>query len=439
MKPSLQELHANTDLAEAGAWMCSRVAEWYPHCRSITGDGLRQTLRALGEHAPVELHEVATGTPVFDWTIPKEWNVRAAWVRDPNGDVVVDMKDHNLHLLGYSAPFRGTVSREELVKHCFTLPEHPDWIPYRTSYYSEQWGFCLTQRQLDALPEGDYEVCVDTTLSSGHLTYGECFLPGSDPEAEVLISAHACHPSLANDNLSGMALALWLARAIAQTVHRLSYRFVFAPGTIGAIAWLAQNRDRVSRIQHGLIFACVGDDHTPTYKQSRQGDATIDKAVRHVLSQAEGGHTVKPFTPYGYDERQYCSPGFNLPVGCFMRSGPSGYPEYHSSADNVDLVKPDAMGDSLDKVLQVFGVLEGDATYVNLNPNCEPQLGKRGLYSAIGGRSDAQVLQMAMLWVLNFSDGENSLLDIAARAAMPFDQVRTAADALIAADLLRVK
>jgi aminopeptidase-like protein len=434
---TLTDLIGELSPEAAGNWMYDRVREYYPWCRSITGDGLRQTLQALGDHIPLELHEVATGTPVFDWTIPNEWNVREAWIEDPKGNKVVDFRDHNLHLLGYSAPFKGRVSRQELVDHCFTLPDHPDWIPYRTSYFKEQWGFCLTQNQLDALPEGDYEVCIDTTLAPGHLTYGECVVPGSDPGAEILISAHACHPSLANDNLSGIALALYLARELANIDHRYTYRFIFAPGTIGAIAWLARNADNVDHIKHGLIFACVGDGHAPTYKQSRRGDAVVDKAVAHVLAQTSPDHTIKPFTPYGYDERQYCSPGFNLPVGCFMRSGPGGYPEYHSSADNLDLVQPEALADSLDKVLRVLEVLEGNATYRNLNPHCEPQLGKRGLYSLVGGRNDTQALQMALLWVLNYSDGENSLLDIAQRAEMPFAQIRAAADALIEADLLK--
>lgn len=436
MNSGLETLRAQCDRDAAGAWMYDRVKEWYPLCRSITGNGLRDTLRAMGKHAPIDLHEVATGTPVFDWTIPNEWNVREAWVRDTQGNTVVDFQHHNLHLLGYSAPFQGMVSREELLDHCFTLPDHPDWIPYRTSYYQERWGFCLTQKQRDALPEGDYEVFIDTTLEPGHLTYGECFLPGSDPEKEILISAHACHPSLANDNQSGLALALYLAKALGEVDHRYSYRFVFAPGTIGAIAWLARNQDRAEHIRHGLIFACVGDDHAPTYKQSRRGDAAVDKAAAYVLAQATGS-TINPFSPYGYDERQYCSPGFNLPVGCFMRSGPGGYPEYHSSADNLDLVKPEALADSLDHVLRILTILEGDATYLNMNPHCEPQLGKRGLYSALGGRNDTQALQLAMLWVLNYSDGENSLLDIALRAEIPFEHMRAAADALIDADLLK--
>jgi len=382
---------------------------------------------------PMTMHEVPSGTPLFDWTTPKEWNGRAAWIKTPGGEKIADFATHPLHLLGYSTPIHETVSIATLKEHCFSLPGQPDLIPYRTSYYRERWGFCLPHAVLEALPEGEYEVFIDATLADGALSYGEIVLPGVSKD-EILFSAHACHPGLANDNLSGLAIATWLARALSGVVRHHTMRFIFAPGTVGAIAWLAHNEQRAHRIQHGLTLACLGDAGHTTYKQSRHGDAMIDRAVAHVLAQSGSAYEVQPFVPYGYDERQYGSPGFNLPVGCLMRTPPGAYPEYHTSADNLDLLRPEAMADSLAKLLAVVEVLEGNTTCQNLAPRCEPQLGKRGLYGSVGGTSkDAE---MALLWVLNFSDGEHTLLDIAERAELPFAALREAADKLIAVDLL---
>ena len=289
---------------------------------------------------------------------------------------------------------------------------------------------------MKAFEEGEYEVVIDSSLEDGHLTYGECFLPG-EIEDEVLVSAHACHPSLANDNLSGVALAAFLARAIEPLPRRLSYRFLFLPGTIGAIAWLHANRERVSLVKHGLVLTCVGDLGTPTYKRSRRGDAVVDRAVAHVLEHSGGDYELQDFTPYGYDERQYCSPAFDLPVGCFMRTPWGRFPEYHTSADDLGFVKPSALADSFGKVLATLTILDGDRRYENLNPACEPQLGRRGLYSTVGGRRDASAVELALLWVLNLSDGRHSLLDIAERSGLEFDAVRAAADALVEHELLR--
>ena len=416
--------------------MLARVRDWYPICRSITGQGVRDTLAGIGEHLPLQVSDVPTGTPVFDWTIPNEWNIREAWITNAQGERVVDFKNHTLHVMSYSAPARARMPLAELRAKCFTLPEHPDWIPYRTSYFKEDWAFCLSQRQLDALPDGEYEVCIDSTLAPGVLNYGECVLPGTTQD-EVLISAHCCHPSLANDNLSGIVLAMRLAQLLQQAQLRYTYRFVFAPGTIGAITWLAQHEAHARlHLKHGLILACVGDPADFRYKQSRQGDAAIDRAVAHVLQASGRTHEIQPYIPYGYDERQYGSPGFNLPVGCFMRSGPGGYPEYHSSADNPDLLQPECLGQSLEMLLRVVEVIEGNAAYQNLNPNCEPQLGRRGLYSQTGGLAGRKAAEMGMLWVLNYSDGNHTLLDIATKSDIPFPDIRLAADALLAAGLL---
>lgn len=434
----IREVVDALDPQTAGAEMHAIIRELYPICRSITGEGLRRSLRVLQRVAPLTLHEVATGTAVFDWTVPREWNLTAARLSGPDGEVIVDADRMNLHVLNYSAPFRGKVRLEELEKHLFSLPEQPSYIPYRTSYYKEDWGFCLSHDQRARLRPGEYEVLIDTSLTDGSLTYGELVLPGALTD-EVLVSAHCCHPSLANDNLSGMVLAATLARLLGGVARRYTYRFLFVPGTIGSIAWLALNEERARRIAHGLVVAGVGDAGRLTYKRSRRGDAEIDRAAIQVLAQSGQDYDVRDFTPYGYDERQYCSPGFDLAVGSLTRTPHGEYPEYHTSGDNLDLVRPDRLVDSLRRYLEVFEVLESNLTYVNLFPRGEPQLGKRGLYGSVGGGSHTAATQIAMLWVLNLSDGSHSLLDIAERSKMPFADLRRAAQALEAARLLRAK
>jgi aminopeptidase-like protein len=421
---------------EAGTELHEFVSDLFPICRSITGDGLRETLRRIGDRVPLELREVPTNTQVFDWTIPREWNIRDAYVKDGEGRRVVDFAASNLHVVNYSVPVDLRLPLSELREHLATIPERPDWIPYRTSYYREDWGFCLSHDSLLSLEEGEYEVRIDSTLEDGSLTYGECYLPG-DEEAEVLISAHVCHPSLANDNLSGVAVATFVARALAAMRRRLSYRFVFVPGTIGAIAWLHANQEQVARIRHGLVLTCTGDAGHITYKRSRRGRADIDRAVAHVLAHSGEPFELVDFSPDGYDERQYCSPGFDLPVGCFMRTQHGRFPEYHTSADNLEFVRPAALADSLRKVLAAVSVLEGNATYTNLNPHGEPQLGRRGLRGSVGGRVDTSLGDLALRWVLNLSDGGHSLLDVAERSGIEFGAIRAAADALLEHELLR--
>jgi aminopeptidase-like protein len=405
--------------------MYDLAAELYPICRSITGDGFRRTLDIIERHMALQRVEVPTGTRVFDWEVPKEWNVSGAWIKDPSGRVIVDFANHNLHLLNYSAPFRGTISRTTLLEHLYSLPEHPDWIPYRTSYYEEKWGFCVPHTMLESLPEGDYEVCVDTRLEDGHLTYAEAVVPGRS-EREVLISCHACHPSLANDNLSSLAVAVQLHQALERCENRFTYRFLIVPGTIGSISWLARNESMVGKIDHGLVLACLGDRGCMTYKKSRRGDATVDRAVALAFSQTGQECRTLEFDPYGYDERQYCSPGFDLPVGRLSRTPHGMFPEYHTSADNLEFIAPEMLADSLASLLEILGILESDRTMRNTNPKCEPQLGRRGIYAMTGGLAEPGVVTRAMLWVLNLSDGEHSLIDIAERSAMDFEAVREA-------------
>jgi len=432
------DLKMTINLSDVGQEMYRLISELYPICRSITGNGVRETLNIINRYIPLQVHEVSTETRVFDWIVPKEWNIRDAYVKNANGERVIDFSKSNLHVVNYSVPVRTRLSWVELKERLHTLPDHPDWIPYRTSYYEENWGFCLSYRQFLELEGQDqeYEVCIDSSLEEGHLTYGEWYLEGESTD-EVLLSCHVCHPSLCNDNLSGVALTTFLAQYLSRVSLRYSYRFLFIPGTIGSITWLCLNEERVSRIKHGLVVACVGDPGRCTYKRSRRGNAEIDQAVAHVLKHSGRDYEIEDFFPYGYDERQYCSPGFNLPVGCLMRTPHGRYPEYHTSADNLDLVQPEYLTDSFSKYLAVLNVLENNKRYLNKNPKCEPQLGKRGLYGALGGRTDAKVDHLAMLWVLNLADGQHTLLDIADRSELEFDSVRRAADALLEHDLLQ--
>jgi aminopeptidase-like protein len=406
----------------------------FPILRSLTGDGVRKTLAILGERIPIELHEVPTGTRVLDWTVPREWNVREAWIEGPDGRRVVDVREHSLHLMGYSVPVRARMALEDLKPHLYSLPETPSLIPFRTSFYEERWGFSMRHRDLLALPEGEYEVCIDSTLEDGHLTYGECLVQGESAE-EVLLHAHVCHPSLANDNVSSIALATLLARALQERGTRLTYRFVFAPATIGAITWLARNEPDLDRIRHGLVLAGTGDAGSMTYKRSRRATADVDRAVELVLRESGDPYAVEPFSPWGYDERQYCSLGFDLPVGCLMRTPHGRYAEYHTSGDDMAFIRPAALGHSFSILSAIVDVLEGDGQYRNLSPKGEPQLGRRGLYGSLGeGRT--RETELGLLWVLNASDGKTSLLDIAERSGLRFSALRRAADVLVAHRLL---
>jgi len=411
------------------------IESLYPICRSITGDGFRTSMQILQKDIPLELHEISSGTQVFDWVVPKEWNIRDAYIKNSRGEKVVDFQNSNLHILNYSLPVNRKVKLAELKEHLFSIPEHEDWIPYRTSYYKENWGFCITQKTLNNLNEEEYEVFIDSSLEDGHLTYGEFLIKG-EIEDEFLISCHSCHPSLCNDNLSGMAVATYLAKHLSQKKLRYSYRFLFIPGTIGSITWLSLNENKISRIKHGLVIACVGDPGKMYYKRTRHGDAEIDRAVSHVLKHSGDEYEIVEFSPYGYDERQYSSPGFNLAVGNLSRTPHGRFPEYHTSADNLDLVKPDSLADSFSKYTEIINVVDNNKKYINTNPKGEPQLGKRGLYSTMGGRKDASNYEMSLLWVLNMSDGQNSLLDISERSGISFSSIIDAANALYEYGLL---
>lgn len=435
MRPAAIPDKRTTGLGDDGSAMMALVEELFPICRSITGRGLRQTLSILKRELPLEVVEVPSGTQVLDWVVPPEWCIRSAYIAREDGARVVDFAANNLHILQYSQPIDTTMRLADLRPHLYSLADRPDWIPYRTSYYSENWGFCLSHRQLLSLTDEKYRVVIDSELAPGHLSYGELLIPGETDDT-VLFSCHICHPSLANDNLSGIAVAVRLALYLQTRRLRHSYRFLFIPGTIGSLTWLAGNEDKVAHIRHGLVLSCLGDAGGMTYKQSRKGNAAIDRIVTHVLRHDEGTHSIRPFVPYGYDERQYCSPGFDLPVGCLMRTPNGEYPEYHSSADNLSLLRPESLAHSLTVLQRIVDVIEGDVVYRSLSPKGEPQLGRRGLYASMGGHRAAGYDQMALLWVMNLADGRHSLIDMAERAGLPFAAVRSAATALAEAGLI---
>lgn len=424
------------DFKNTGDRMLKLIHDLYPICRSITGEGVRQTLSVLKELIPLDVLSIASGTEAFDWTIPKEWNIRDAYVEDSKGNRVIDFQKSNLHVVNYSMPVDRIMTLKELQKHLHTIPEHPDWIPYRTTYYNQSWGFCLSHNDFNRLKEDDYHVVIDATLKPGYLNYGELLIPGQT-ENEVLITTHACHPSLCNDNLSGISLTAYLAKYLIEQPLRYSYRFLFIPGGIGSVVWLSRNEDNISRIKHGLVVTCVGDSGSFTYKKTRQGNAEIDRAVLHVLKASGKEYEVVDFSPYGYDERNFGSPAFNLAVGSLTRSTYSQYPQYHSSADNFDLINAENLSDSFEMYLRVINVIENNRTYLNLFPKGEVQLGKRGLYGKMGGLQNRPSSELPLLWVLNLCDGDHTLLAICERAGLHFDEAKHAVDVLIQHDLLK--
>jgi len=414
------------------------MKELFPICRSITGNGVRESFKILKKIVDLDIKEIPSGTKVYDWEIPKEWNIKDAYIIDPNGKKIVDFNESNLYVLNYSIPIKKKIKLDELKSHLYTLPEHPNWIPYRTSYYKEEWGFCIPHNMYESLVDGEYEVCIDSNLEKGHLTYGEYFLKGESDE-EVLISTYICHPSMCNDNLSGVVLSVFLAKKLSQISRKFSYRFLFIPETIGSIAWLSINEKNISKIKHGLVATCVGDNGSYNYKKSRQGNSEIDRIAINVLKNSQKDFNVEEFFPSGSDERQYCSPGFNLPVGVLTRTRYARFPEYHTSADNLDNFSAKALYDSYKTYLSIIEVIEKNRNYINLNKKCEPNLGKRGLYNLIGGQKyDSQKVQQTMfLWILNFSDGNHSLLDISEKSGFSFEKIMQAADLLVEQKLLK--
>lgn len=417
-----------------GAAIHDLVRDLYPLGRSITGNGVRETLARLREVTPLAIHEVPSGTPVLDWEVPAEWNLRSAWIEAPDGRRIVDAAASNLHVVGYSTPVSGEFSLDELQPHLHSDPARPEVIPYRTSYYAPAWGFCLPHRQRAGLQPGRYRVVIDASLEPGSLSYGEAVVPGSSAD-EFLIYTHTCHPSLANDNASGMAVCAFLARWLASAPRRLTYRVVFGPGTIGSITWLARNRDVVPHVVGGMVLALVGDSGPLVYKRSWSGASLVDRAAEAFLRRERPGTRFLDFSPWGYDERQFGSPGFRLPVGRLTRSAEEGYPEYHSSADDLALVRPDALADSLAAARGIVELIEANRPLKNLSPFGEPQLGRRGLYRSLGGPASPE-LQRALLWILSLGDGDHDLVDACARSGLPVATVLEAERALRSVGLL---
>jgi len=400
----------------------------WPICRSITGKGVRESLAILQEIIPLTVHEIPSGTTVLDWTVPKEWNINEAYIELKNGQRIADFKENNLHIVSYSTPFKGEISYEELKAKVHTIPDMPKAIPYITTYYKERWGFCMSQEQWDALdPNDTFKIHIDTTLEPGSMSYGELVLPGETDE-EIFFSTYICHPSMANNELSGPLVTAFLYRQLAQLPkRRYTYRFIFIPETIGAIAYLDKHGAHLQRkMKAGYVVTCVGDPGKFHYKRSRRGNSEADRAAEHFLQHCGSEFHAKDFVPDGSDERQYCSPGFNLPVGSLMRTSYYLYKEYHTSFDNKDFISFEAMRGTVEAYVQVCRILELNRRYKNLFPYGEPQLGKRGLYPdfvAPGGRRD---YLDNLLFLLNFSDGENDLLDIArkrGRSALEFEDI----------------
>ncbi|RKT47470.1 DUF4910 domain-containing protein [Thiocapsa rosea] len=415
---------------ELGLRLHSRVRRLFPLARSLTGQGLRETLQIIAEELPLTVTEIPSGTKVLDWTVPLEWTVREAWIADPLGKRIVDLARHPLHLVGYSRPVDLALSRGELDKHLHSLPHQPDVIPYRTTYWADNWGFCIADSVRKQLPDGIYRVLLDATLSQGSLTLGEIEIPGETDDT-VLISTHTCHPAMANDNCSGIAIAVELAhRLLSGPRPRYTYRIVFCPATIGAITWLALNLERVGTIHHGMVLAGLGDPAPLSWKRSRRGDTAIDRTASRILRELGADNKVLDFSPYGYDERQYCSPGFDLAIGRLSRGIHGTYAEYHTSLDTPDFVQPNALAEALLVAERILLEIDKDRRWKNLAPYGEPQLGRRGLYNSLGALPHPGEAQMAMLWLLNQSDGKRGLLEIAERSGIPVAELESVASLL---------
>jgi aminopeptidase-like protein len=412
----------------------------YPIPRSLTGEVVRRTFDVLGELIPLERTEVPSGTEIYDWRVPPEWNVRRATLRGPGGEVLADYAANPLHLVGYSEPVRATLRGSELRPRLHALADRPGAIPYRTSYYERTWGLCVTHELVDAIDDqAEYEVEIDSSLDEhGSLTYAETVVPGRAGGGEILVVTHVCHPNLANDGVAGIVVLAGLVRSLEPGTLRNDVRFLFAPTGVGVLSWLHRNEASVGRVIAGIVLSCAGDAGPLTYKRSRHGDAAVDRAAASVLAGRDGAR-IEPFVPWGGDERQFSSPGFDLPVGALSRTPHGLYPEYHTSADDLSLISPRDLEDSLAALREIVEVADANLTFTRTEPHGEPQLSRHGLSGAMtpsllaGGEEERR----ALFWVLNLADGHHDLLAIAARAQIPFRTVRGVAEALEEAGLVR--
>lgn len=409
----------------------------FPITRSITGNGVRETLRILREYVPLTIKEVPSGTKVFDWVVPDEWNIRDAYVKDENGKRIIDFQKSNLHLVSYSVPFEGRLSLNELKEHLHTLPDQPDVIPYVTSYYAKRWGFCLTHNQYKNLQDQIYEVKIDSSLMAGYLTYGELIIEGQTDQ-EVLLSTYICHPSMANNELSGPVVTTHLAKHLLEkkTKPYFTYRIIFVPETIGSITYLSLNKEHLKEhVMAGYVITSIGDPGPFSYLQTRAKNTLVDRVTMHVLQHSKKEYVLYEFWQSSSDERQYNSPGIDLPVGSLMRTKYGCYPEYHTSADNLDFVTPQALADSLEMYIRCLDVLENNHKYV-ATVLCEPQLGKRGLYPTLSKKTSYSSFR-SMKNLISYCDGALDLVSIAEKIKCPVSQLFPIVEKLVEHNLLR--
>lgn len=420
-----------------GKKMYELMEKLFPICRSITGDGVRETFDILQEYIPIELFEVPTGTEVFDWTVPREWNIKDAYILDEEGREIVDFKKNNLHVMGYSMPVDKIMPLEELQQHLYSLEDQPDAIPYITSYYKERWGFCLTHDERKKLKDGMYHVVIESELIDGHLTYGEIIIPG-EIDKEVFLSTYVCHPSMANNELSGPVIATYLAKWLKEKKRKYTYRIVFIPETIGSITYLSRNIDEMKQnIIAGYNITCVGDERAYSYLPSRQGDSLADRAAINILKNNHPEFVRYSFLNRGSDERQYCSPGVDLPVASIMRTKYGQYPEYHTSLDNLDLVTAKGLQGSFDVYQACIELIEQNERY---QVTCfgEPQLGKRGLYPTLSTKESGKIVRDMMNFIA-YADGESDLIDISDLIGVPVEKLYPIIQKLVENELLKIK
>ncbi|MCM2375141.1 DUF4910 domain-containing protein [Aporhodopirellula aestuarii] len=426
----------------SGQVMLDLAARLFHLHRSQTGEGVRETFRILSEYIPLEVQEIPSGTRVLDWQIPDEWRIRDASIATADGKRIVDYADSNLHVVNGSRGVKQTMTWSDLESHVFVADDHPDWIPYRTCFFRDEWGFCVTHSQRDRMRESDapLHVTIDAEYFPGSMSLAECRLDSTvDSAAEhcVLIHCHTCHPSLANDNLSSLVVACQLIDHLRNQPRRYTYRFLFAPATIGPIAWLAQQtQTQIDAIDHGLVLTLLGDSAPLTYKQTRCGDAPIDAIVSSAIKRQGRSLRLCPFDPFGYDERQFSSPGFDLPMGRLSRAIHGEFPEYHMSADNLEFIQQESLEDSLDALIGITQGIESSRYPLNLHPHAEPQLGRYGIFRAFGQRDDRGDFQAAMMWLLNLADGSHEISGIAHRSGLPDELVKEVADKLAEFELI---